>query len=61
RALAVTAAKLHPIAPCGACRQVLHEFADGDCPVASDAADGRLVVTTAGALLPGAFTFPRGG
>ena len=55
RAVAVTAAKLHPIAPCGACRQVIREFADADVPVASDALDGSLVVTTAGELLPGAF------
>jgi cytidine deaminase len=51
----VTAAKLHPISPCGACRQVIREIAGADTPVASDAADGRLVVTTAGELLPGAF------
>ncbi|HEY9024690.1 MAG TPA: cytidine deaminase [Burkholderiaceae bacterium] len=56
-AVGVTAAKLHPITPCGACRQVIREFADADAPVASDAADGRIVVTTAGALLPGAFSF----
>ena len=55
RAVGVTAAKLHPIAPCGACRQVIREFADADAPVASDALDGSLVVTTAGELLPGAF------
>jgi len=56
-AVGVTAAKLHPITPCGACRQVIREFAAADAPVASDAADGSLVVTTAGALLPGAFSF----
>jgi len=58
RAVGVTAARLHPITPCGACRQVLAEFADADTPVASDAADGSLVVTTVGALLPGAFRLP---
>jgi len=56
RAVGVTAAKLHPISPCGACRQVLLEFADPHAPIASDDAEGRLVVSTAGALLPGAFT-----
>ncbi len=55
RAVGVTAAKLHPISPCGACRQVILEFADPSAPVASDAEDGRLVVGTAGELLPGAF------
>ena len=57
RAVGVTAAKLHPITPCGACRQVLAEFADADVPVASDAADGTIVVVLVGVLLPGAFVF----
>jgi cytidine deaminase len=57
RALGVTAARLHPITPCGACRQVLLEFADPATPVASDAEDGRIVVRTAGELLPGSFVF----
>jgi cytidine deaminase len=55
RAVGVTAQKLHPITPCGACRQVIREFADADAPVASDAADGRLTIATAGELLPAAF------
>ncbi len=55
RAVGVTAQKLHPITPCGACRQVIREFADADAPVASDAADGKLVIATAGELLPAAF------
>jgi len=54
-AVGVTAARLHPISPCGACRQVILEFADADVPIASDAEDGSLVVTSAGALLPGPF------
>lgn len=60
RAVGVTAAKRHPITPCGACRQVLAEFADADVPVASDAADGSIVVATVGELLPGAFVFQAG-
>jgi cytidine deaminase len=60
RAVAVTARRLHPITPCGACRQVIREFADEDAPVASDAEDGSLVVTTAGELLPGSFRLERG-
>ena len=55
RAVGVTAQKLHPITPCGACRQVIREFADADAPIASDGPDGRLVVASAGDLLPGAF------
>lgn len=54
-AVGVTAQKLHPITPCGACRQVIAEFADPATPVASDALDGSVVVTTVGELLPGAF------
>jgi len=54
-AVGVTAQKLHPITPCGACRQVIREFADADAPIASDAADGTLVICTAGELLPAAF------
>jgi cytidine deaminase len=59
-AVGVTSRRLRPIAPCGACRQVIHEFADADAPVASDAEDGSLVVATAGELLPGAFRLERG-
>jgi len=54
-AVGVTSRQLHPISPCGACRQVIREFADADAPVASDTPDGSLVVTTAGELLPGPF------
>jgi cytidine deaminase len=60
RAVGVTARRLHPISPCGACRQVIREFADEDTPVASDAEDGSLVVSTAGELLPGSFRLERG-
>ena len=44
------------IAPCGACRQVLSEFARPDTPVHYGRADGGMVETTVGDLLPGAFT-----
>ena len=40
--------------PCGACRQVLWEFADESLPVLVDRADG-IVRTTLGELLPRAF------
>ena len=56
-AVGLTAEKMHPITPCGACRQVLAEFADAAVPVASDAEDGSLVVRRVGELLPGAFAF----
>ncbi|HEX4510308.1 MAG TPA: cytidine deaminase [Burkholderiaceae bacterium] len=54
-AVAVVSRRLRPIAPCGACRQVIREFAAEDAPIVSEAEDGGSVVTTAGALLPGAF------
>jgi cytidine deaminase len=54
-AVAVTSRRLRPISPCGACRQVIREFAAEDVPVASEDEDGGLVVTSVGALLPGAF------
>lgn len=41
-------------APCGACRQVLAEFAGPDLPVAYVDGDGA-IETTLGALLPAAF------
>jgi cytidine deaminase len=59
-AVGVTARRMHPISPCGACRQVIREFAGDDAPVASDAEDGSLVVATAGQLLPGSFVLERG-
>lgn len=43
-------------APCGACRQVLAEFAGPQVPVTFQAADGVWTVRTLGALLPEAFT-----
>jgi cytidine deaminase len=45
--------------PCGACRQVLAEFAEADCPVLCVNESGTITLeTTVGALLPHAFT-PR--
>ena len=55
RAVAVVNGDELACSPCGACRQVIFEFADADTPVVSDAADGSLVAWTAGELLPHAF------
>lgn len=45
----------HPVSPCGACRQVLSEFAAAETPVWLSDPDGQAVRTTIGELLPGAF------
>ena len=43
-----------PTSPCGACRQILHEFAP-DAVILSALADGRLLRTTVRELLPFGF------
>ena len=49
-----------PVAPCGACRQVLAEFCDADAPVICATPDGTITLeTTVGQLLPHAFKFNR--
>lgn len=47
--------KERPIAPCGACRQVIAEFADKDTPVWLANNQGDVEKTTIGALLPRMF------
>jgi cytidine deaminase len=44
--------------PCGACRQMIREFSDGDIPIFSVLTDGgqRLIETTISKLLPQAHT-----
>jgi cytidine deaminase len=41
--------------PCGACRQVISEFADSHTPIYIADTDGIVEETTVGALLPKAF------
>jgi cytidine deaminase len=53
----VTGGEGSPASPCGACRQVLSEFAAPDIPVVSQHVDGRRVDWTMGELLPAAFSF----
>ncbi len=45
-----------PIAPCGACRQVMKEFMTADTPVVLVSRYGRKLQTTVGDLLPYAFS-----
>ena len=55
-AVAVTADCDRVVTPCGACRQVLSEFAGPDLVVVMTNTHGMREVTTLGALLPHAFT-----
>lgn len=55
-ALAVAADTKGPVAPCGACRQVLVEFCAPDMPVYLTNLEGAVSETTIAELLPGAFT-----
>jgi cytidine deaminase len=58
-ALAVVADTDGPIAPCGACRQVMIELGGPELRVVLGSLDGEITVTTAAELLPGAFSFSR--
>ena len=44
-----------PVSPCGGCRQKIAEFAEPTVQVTLANLDGTELVTTVGALLPGAF------
>jgi cytidine deaminase len=52
--IAITTSLPGALPPCGACRQVLHEFAPG-LRVVTAGADGAWRATTLADLLPGAF------
>ena len=54
-ALAVIGDTAGPIAPCGACRQVVLELGGGDLPVVLANLNGAVMETTAAAQLPNAF------
>lgn len=54
-AVAVVADSVDPIAPCGACRQVLAEFCPPDTPVLMANLQGETRICTISKLLPGAF------
>lgn len=55
-ALAVIGDTAEPIAPCGACRQVMVEFARPDTPIYLANMQGEVSTTTMAALLPDAFS-----
>jgi cytidine deaminase len=55
RAVLVFSASRRPVPPCGACRQVLAEFAGPELPVQSRTKAGAHMTHTLGELLPEAF------
>lgn len=55
RAVLVLGSAGRPVPPCGACRQVLAEFAGAELPVQSRTLGGAHVTHTLGSLLPEAF------
>jgi cytidine deaminase len=54
--IAVATGTAEPTPPCGACLQVLVEFAGPELPVLLAGARGRIVRTTLGELMPRAFS-----
>ena len=61
QALALFTPGEEPSLPCGACLQVLAEFADPALPIRAACASGRVVDTTLGSLLTTPFTLGKGG
>jgi len=55
RAVAVANLNGATCMPCGACRQTILEFAEDDVPVYYAAANGEMIATTVGELLPAGF------
>jgi cytidine deaminase len=56
--LAVIADTHDPVAPCGACRQVMMELGGAELIVIQASLNGAVSQATASALLPHAFTLP---
>jgi cytidine deaminase len=54
--MAVIAETARPVAPCGACRQVLAELCSPDLAVIMGNMQGDVIVKTVAELLPGAFS-----
>jgi cytidine deaminase len=55
-ALLIISSTENPVPPCGACRQVINEFADGEIEVIMMTETGKEFIMTSKELLPGAFS-----
>jgi cytidine deaminase len=55
-ALLIVSSTKKPVTPCGSCRQVINEFADGDIEVVMMTEEGKELTMTSTELLPGAFS-----
>lgn len=56
KALLLISSTKNPVTPCGACRQVIKEFADGDIEIIMMTREGKELKMKSDELLPGAFT-----
>jgi len=55
-ALLIVSSTSNPVTPCGACRQVINEFADGEIEIIMMTEEGKELTMTNFELLPGAFS-----
>lgn len=55
-ALLIVSSTETPVTPCGACRQVINEFADGEIEIIMMTEEGKELTMTSTELLPGAFS-----
>jgi cytidine deaminase len=55
-ALLLVSSTEKPVTPCGACRQVINEFADGEIEIIMMTEDGKELSMSNQELLPGAFS-----
>ena len=56
KALLIVSSTKNPVPPCGACRQVIQEFADGEIEIIMMTEEGKEITMTSTELLPGAFS-----
>jgi cytidine deaminase len=55
-ALLLVSSTENPVTPCGSCRQVINEFADGEIEIIMMTEDGKELSMSNQELLPGAFS-----